>query len=99
MDKNQFIKNKQQNREKKRLSKRSINAEEVIFIFEKYLENWKPIRIYNTIIQNNPDSKITKKHTEQIVTGNCKVYESEISKERYDYYLQLREKVYKYQDL
>jgi len=30
---------------------------------------------------------------EVIATGHCKVYESELSKERYEYYLSLREKV------
>ena len=37
-----------------------------------------------------------KKITETISTGNCKVYESELSKERYEYYKILREKVYEY---
>jgi hypothetical protein len=31
---------------------------------------------------------------ETIVSGNCKVYESELSTEKYKYYLELREKVY-----
>ena len=47
-------KKKKERREKKRLEKREITGEEVIFIFEKTLEGWKTIRIYNTIIQNNP---------------------------------------------
>ena len=45
-------------------------------------------------IQNNPNSCIDKKKTETISTGNCKVYESELPKERFEYYTQLREKVY-----
>ena len=45
-------------------------------------------------IQNNPNSCIDKKKTETISTGNFKVYESELSKERYEYYTQLRENVY-----
>ena len=87
---------KQERREKKRTVKRSIGGEEVIFIFEKVLEGWKTIRIYNTLIQKNHDSNIDKKKTESIATGNCKVYESELTKERYEYYLNLREKVYEY---
>jgi len=94
--KKEFIQMKKERREKKRTAKRSISAEEVIFIFEKVLEGWKTIKIYNTIIQNNPNSGIDKKKTETISTGNCKIYESELSKERYEYYTILREKVYEY---
>jgi hypothetical protein len=97
--KQDFIKFKKERREKKRCEKRSIKGEEVIFIFEKVLEGWKTIRIYNTIIQNNPDTEIDKKKTETIATGNCKVYERELSKERYEYYVDLRNKVYEYNKL
>jgi hypothetical protein len=91
-----YILNKKERREKKNTKKRNVNAEEIIFIFEKILEGWKTIRIYNTIIQNNPNSQIDKKKTETISTGNCKIYPNELSKERYDYYLVLRENVYNY---
>lgn len=91
-----FIQKKKERREKKRTVKRDITAEEVIFIFEKILEGWKTIKIYNTIIQNNPNSSIDKKKTEIISTGNCKVYESELSKDRFEYYTHLRLKVYDY---
>ena len=87
---------KKERREKKRTDKRDITGEEVIFIFEKVLEGWKTIKIYNTIIQLNPNSEISKKKTEVISSGNCRVYESELSKERYEYYKELREKVYEY---
>jgi hypothetical protein len=79
----------------KRTAKRNITGEEVIFVFEKVLEGWKTIKIYNTLIQNNPNSQINKKQTEQISTGNCKVYETELSPERYEYYISLREQIYK----
>uniref|UniRef100_A0A6C0AR28 Uncharacterized protein n=1 Tax=viral metagenome TaxID=1070528 RepID=A0A6C0AR28_9ZZZZ len=94
--KKDFIQMKRERREKKRTSKRDITGEEVIFIFEKVLEGWKTIKIYNTLIQNNSNSAIDKKKTEKISTGNCKVYKSELSKERYEYYTTLREKVYEY---
>jgi hypothetical protein len=94
--KKEFIQMKKDRREKKRCEKRSITGEEVIYIFEKVLEGWKTIRIYNTLIQNNPNSGIDKKRTESISTGNCKVYESELSKERYEYYTVLRQRVYEY---
>ena len=90
---------KKERRDKKRTIKRDITGEEVIFIFEKVLEGWKSIRIYNTLIQQNPNSQIDKKKTEIISTGNCKVYENELQKERYEYYLSLRTKVYNYRNL
>jgi hypothetical protein len=92
--KNEFIKMKRERREKKRTTKRSVTGEEVIFIFEKVLEKWPTIKIYNTIIQNNMNSGIDKKITESIATGNCKLYERELPKDRYEYYVFLREKVY-----
>ena len=90
-----FIQMKEDRREVKRTAKRNITGEEVIFVFEKVLEGWKTIKIYNTLIQNNPNSQINKKQTEQISTGNCKVYETELSPDRYEYYISLREQIYK----
>ena len=98
-NKEQYIISKQERREKKRTQKRNITAEEVIYIFEKILEGWKTIRIFNTIIQQNPQSGIIKTKVESISSGNCKIYNSELSLERYNYYLDLREKVYKYNSL
>jgi hypothetical protein len=96
INKKKYIINKKERREKKNTTKRNTNAEEVIYIFEKVLEGWKTIRIYNTIIQNNPNSQINKKKTEEIASGNCKIYPTELPKERYEYYLVLRENVYNY---
>jgi hypothetical protein len=90
-----FMQIKKDRREVKRTAKRNITGEEVIFVFEKVLEGWKTIKIYNTLIQNNPNSQINKKQTEQISTGNCKVYETELSPDRYEYYISLREQIYK----
>lgn len=100
LHKTKFINMKKERREKKRTKKRDITAEEVIviviFIFEKVLENWKTIKIFNTIIQQNPKSLITKKKVEVIASGNCKIYVNELSVERYEYYKILRKKVYEY---
>ena len=93
-EKKQYIILKKSRRENKRTTKRDVTAEEVIFIFEKVLENWKTIKIFNTIIQTNPQSQITKKKTETIYTGNCKLFETELTPERYTYYKMLREQVY-----
>ena len=87
---------KEVRRELKRTGKRRATAEEVIYIFEKILEGWKTIRIYNTMIQQNPTSKIEKKKVETIATGNSKVYETELTPDQYHYYQKLREKVYVY---
>lgn len=96
LNKEEYLQMKTARREKKRSNKRGAIAEEVIFIFEKVLEGWKTIRIYNTLIQKNSNSDIDKKTTETIATGNCKVYESELSTNQYQRYLELREKVYEY---
>jgi len=90
----QFNQIKKERREKKRCEKRSITGEEVIFIFEKFIEGWTTIRIYNTIIQNDKKSCVDKKKVETIVSGNCKVYENELSSEKYKHYLELRAKIY-----
>ena len=96
MDKDKYITIKKKRREIKKTDKRHATAEEVIYIFEKILNGWKTIRIYNTIIQNNPNSNVLKKNVENIATGNSKVYETELDTERYNYYKELREKVYEY---
>jgi lipoate-protein ligase A len=93
-DKKKYIQCKKERREEKRLKKRDVSADEVIFIFEKLLDGWSTIRIYNIIIQQNPYSKIDKKKVEKISTGNCKIYKTELTSERYEYYLNLREKIY-----
>uniref|UniRef100_A0A6C0IMQ6 Uncharacterized protein n=1 Tax=viral metagenome TaxID=1070528 RepID=A0A6C0IMQ6_9ZZZZ len=95
-DKQTFLTAKKERRIKKRTTKRGITGEEVIFIFEKLLEGWKTIKTYNTMIQQNPQSGVDKKKVEVISTGNSKVFENELSTERYQYYLDLREKVYAY---
>jgi hypothetical protein len=91
-----YIDEKKLRRENKKKDRRHATPEEVIFIFEKILEGWKTIRIYNTIIQTNPNSNVQKKHVENISTGNCKIYQNEIDEEKYHNYELLREKVYQY---
>jgi hypothetical protein len=91
-----FLIAKKERREKKRTVKRGITGEEVIFIFERVLDGWKTIKIYNTMIQQNSDSGVDKKKVEVIATGNSKVYENELAEDRYKYYLALRAKVYAY---
>jgi hypothetical protein len=95
-DKETYIEKKKARREIKKKNRRGATAEEVIYIFEKILEQWKTIKIYNTIIQNNPKSEVSKKNVENISTGNSKVYENELNAERFKYYNELREKVYEF---
>ena len=45
------------------------------------------------------ESGVTKKKVEIISTGNIKVFEKELSPERYQYYLTLREMIYKYNNM
>jgi hypothetical protein len=92
--KQNFIAAKKDRRVLKRTAKRSITGEEVIFIFEKVLEGWPTIKIFNTLIQTNPLSGVLKKKVEVIATGNCKVFENELEPTRYQDYLALRQKVY-----
>lgn len=92
--KSNYKQTKSDRRAYKRTEKRSITAEEVIYIFEKVIEGWKTIKIFNTLIQTNPSSLADKKTVETVSTGNCKVYPNELTKERYDHYLHLRYMVY-----
>lgn len=92
-----YIKQKSERRENKKKDRRGATPEEVIYIFEKILEGWKTIRIYNTIIQTNSSSNVTKKIVENVSTGNSKVYQSEFTtQEMFNLYNELREKVYTY---
>lgn len=93
---NKHKQKKDERREKKRIDKRDITGEEVIYIFQRFLEGWKTIRIYNTMIQQNPASNVTKRKVEQVATGNCKVYKSELAPDSFALYQELREKVYAY---
>lgn len=74
--------------------RKTATTDEIFFIFEKVLDNWSTIKIYNTIKQNNVNSSITKKTVEKISTGNCKINKQELSNDKYEYYISLREKIY-----
>jgi hypothetical protein len=91
-----IIEEKIKRRENKKKNRRGATQEEVIYIFEKILEGWKTIKIYNTIIQKNKDSDVSKKNVENVSTGNSKVYEKELESKRFEYYNELRKKVYEF---
>ena len=92
--KNKYINEKKERRKDKQINKRKTNAETVIFIFEKLLDGWATIRIFNTIRQTDTSSIITKKQVEKIATGNIKLFENELEPERFLYYQTLRQKIY-----
>jgi hypothetical protein len=93
------IQNIQKHQKEKNVKKsiaRRATVDEVLFIFEKVLEVWKPIKIYNVCIQNNSQSKLLKEDVDHIVSGNCKVFDFETTVEKFQLYNDLRQKVYDY---
>lgn len=87
---------KQQRKTNKYIDKRNATPQEILYIFEKLLEGWKTIKIYNLIVQQNRSTKLTKKNVECIATGNVRIYPFELSEENYEKYLSLREQVYEF---
>lgn len=81
----------------KKTKKRNASAEEVVYIFRQVLLQQRPVQIYNAIKRQTPESKVTKQWVEKIYTGNCFVSPNEFqSKNEYEEYCSLREKVYEY---
>jgi hypothetical protein len=76
--------------------KNYATPDEIIFIFEKVLEGWKTIQIYNLLKRENKESMITKHLVETIATGNSKIDKKDIKEDKYNYYIELRKKVYDY---
>ena len=90
----EYKEKKLKRREKKRSEKRDIGPEDVLFLFERVLQGFRTIQIYNELRKKNPGVNISKTKIEKYATGNCKVFESELPPDRYHSYLELREKVY-----
>jgi len=84
------------NKKNKYIENRKATPEEIIYIFERVLEGWRTIKIYNIMIQNNKSTKLTKKIVENISTGNVKIHPFELPEEEYNKYLFLREQVYEF---
>lgn len=87
---------KQQRKTNKYIENRKATPEEILYIFERVLEGWRTIKIYNIMIQNDKFTKITKKNVECIATGNVRIYPFELSEENYEKYSSLREQVYEF---
>ena len=74
------------------LSKRKINADDIIFVIEKFIEKWKPMQILDYFIEQNKNNitiDMVKNIKRNLQNGKSVIYESELVKERYDYYLNL----------
>jgi hypothetical protein len=76
------------------LSKRKIQTDEIIIVIEKLIENLKPMQILDYLIEkrnnnnipNNLTIDIIKNIKRNLVNGKPVIYESELPKEKYDYY-------------
>jgi hypothetical protein len=74
------------------LSKRKINAYDIIFVIEKFIEKWKPMQILDYLIEqkkNNITIDMIKNIKRNLQNGKSVIYESELSKDKYDFYLNL----------
>jgi hypothetical protein len=74
------------------LSKRKINADDIIFVIEKFIEKWKPTQILDYFIEQNKNNitiDIIKNIKRNLQNKKSIIYESELVKERYDYYSNL----------
>lgn len=77
----------------KRLKKRRANINEIEFILKKSLEDWKPIKIYNVIMQDNPTSMINREWVDNISKGTVRILKDEVSAEKFTYLQNLKQKV------
>jgi hypothetical protein len=82
------------------LSKRKIQTDEIIVVIEKFIEKWKPMQVFDYLLEirnkNNVINTITidiiKNIKRNLANEKTIIYESELSKEKYEYYLQLLKK-------
>lgn len=80
------------------LSKRKILTEEIIVVIEKIIQKWKPMKILDYLIEkrninNNPNTltiDIVKNIQRNLKNNKTILYETELSKDTYEYYLNLR---------
>jgi nicotinic acid mononucleotide adenylyltransferase len=72
--------------------KRKINANDIIIVIEKIIEKWKPMQILDYFIEQNKNNitiDMIKNIKRNLQNGKSVIYESELSKERFEYYLHL----------
>ena len=74
------------------ISKRKINVDDIIIILEKYSDKWKPTQILNYFKEQqkgNITIDIIKNIKRNLQNYKPIIYEKELTKEKYDYYLYL----------
>lgn len=88
-----YIKEKVRHRVEKIQQRRILCPTNVLLVLQKVVAGQSTISIYNELIRTQPQCGITKKKVEQIATGNCKIFEKELSPQDYQLYLSLREQI------
>ena len=81
-------------RSKKRVSERHGTAEEIMYIFEKSLEGWKTIKIWNVLKQERPLTKLIQKDIDKIARGDARIEKFELNEDQYKEYQEKRAKIY-----
>lgn len=81
-------------RSKKKVSERHANPLEILYIFDKSLEGWKTIKIWNVLKQERPDTKIIKKDIDKIARGDARIEKFELNEDQYKEYEMKRAKIY-----
>ena len=74
------------------LSKRKISVDDIIFVIEKFIDKLKPMQILKHFIKQNKNNitiDMIKNIKRNLQNGKSVIYESELSKERHEYYLNL----------
>lgn len=77
------------------LSKRQIDADDIIIVIEKFIEKWKPTQILNYFIKQNKTNitiDIIKNIKRNLTNSKTIIYESELSQPMYEYYTTLIKK-------
>lgn len=87
------IEKKSLTQEQLNLSKRKISTDDIIFIIEKHIEKWKPAHILKYLMEQNKQNvtiDIIKNIKRNLMNDKVIIYESELSRDKYEYYVNLR---------
>lgn len=75
------------------LSKRKVSVDDILLIIEKHIEGLKPrviMNLFGAMDKYNVTIDIIKNIKRSLINGKKIIYESELSTEKYNYYLDLR---------
>ena len=83
--------------EQQNINKRKIQTDEIIIVIEKLISKWNPTPVLDYLIDrrnrnnipNNLTIDIIKNIKRNLTIGKSVIYESELSKDNYEYYTQL----------